>query len=240
MHKFTLGLVVAEPEKDSVKQAEMCLAMGGAEAYLFPEGYFKSDRLDEMCELAKKFGKWIFSGMEDTRENGHKFETGVIISSTGEIIGEHKKTSLTKYEIDHGYERGDAIKIIDTELGKIGFAICYEIHFPEIARVLALAGAELILNPIGTGMWHEEQLSLWTSVGKTRASENSVFVAGVSHKNDTIPIAYAYAPGGESLGFSRDRGGILIVNINPEKYPASKKGWSERRPELYGPITAKS
>lgn len=237
MQKFRLGLVVADPAEDAIRQAEKYVAEGGAEidAYLFPEGYLKSDRLPELQEIARKASKWIFSGMEDGRVPGHKFETGVIINPAGEIVGEHKKTSITKYEVEHGTERGNSIQVIDTPLGKIGFAICFEIHFPEIARVLTLAGVEIILNPIGTGMWHEHQFQVWNSIARARSSENNVFVCGVSHRNDAIPLAYAYAPGGECLVVSRGERGLIPVVLDPEKF-SKKWRFNERRPDLYGPL----
>jgi hypothetical protein len=55
--------------------------------------------------------------------------------------------------------RGDSIQAIATTLGVFGIAVCYEIHMPEVPRVLALQGAKVIFNPIGTGMWNEEQLT---------------------------------------------------------------------------------
>ncbi|MBI4947677.1 MAG: carbon-nitrogen hydrolase family protein [Bacteroidetes bacterium] len=172
--------------------------------------------------------------MEDRRKSGKKFQTSIIIDPSGNIVGEHQKTSITKWEVENGYSRGDSINVVDTKIGSIGLAICYEIHFPEISRIYALKGAKIILNPIGTGMWHESQLKQWTSIASARASENNVYVLGCSHFNDAIPLAFAYDPNGNCLVLSRDANRLITVTIDLNKL--GEEQFSQRRPELYGEL----
>lgn len=232
MRQIKLGIVIAKPERETISEIERYISSDEIEMLLFPEGYLHSENLERVQQLAKKHKKWILTGMDDERNPTRRMETGIIIDPYGNIIGEHHKTSLTKSEIDNGYQRGNSIKIIKTPIGKFGFAICYEIHFPETARILALQGAEIIFNPIGTGMWNEAQFDTWNTVAKTRASENNVFVVGCSHFNDCIPVAFAYAPDGECLVLSREQNKMIPVVIDFDKYKTGKK-FDQRRPELY-------
>jgi predicted amidohydrolase len=234
MRQIKLGIVVAQPETETVSEIEKYVSSNWAEVFLFPEGYLRPKNLEKVQKLAAANKKWIVTGMDDDR-NGRRLMTGLIIDPDGNVVGDHQKTSLTKWEVELGYQRGDSIKVIDTPLGKFGFAICYEIHFPEVSRILALQGAEIIFNPIGTGMWHEAQFGTWNAVAKTRAAENNVFVVGCSHYNDCIPLAFAYAPGGECLVSSREQNRMIPVVLDFEKHE-TEKSFSQRRPGLYADL----
>lgn len=234
MHKLKIGLAIAKQENKNISELKRFLKNNSVDILLFPEGYLHSDNLDEARQLVKENNKWLITGMDDRRTKNKKYETAIVINPDGEIVGEHKKTSLTENEIKKDYSRGNSLKTINTDFGKIGISICYEIHFPEISRIYVVQGAKIIFNPIGTGMWHEQQYQQWTSVVSARASENKVFVLGCSHFNDKIPIAFAYAPKGECLIKERNKNKLVKVVIDFNKYPVDNKfRFSQRRPELY-------
>lgn len=235
MRQIKLGIVIAKLEKKTISEIEKYISSDHVEMLMFPEGYLQSRNLEKVQELAKKHQKWIVSGMDDRRNLSRRMQTGIIIDPSGNIAGEHCKTSLTKWEIKRGYQRGDSIKAIDTPLGKFGFAICYEIHFPEVARILALQGAGIIFNPIGSGMWDEAQFEVWNAIARARASENNVFVVGCSHFNDHIPIAFAYAPSGECLVSSREQNRMVTVVLGLAKRK-TEKHFDQRRPKLYSDL----
>lgn len=233
--QIKLGLVIAKPETETVSEIEKYVALDCVDMLMFPEGYLQSGNLEQVQGLAGKHEKWIISGMDDHRDVSRKMATGIIIDPAGDIAGEHRKTSLTKWEIRRGYQRGDSIKVIDTPLGRFGFAICYEIHFPEVSRILALQGADIIFNPIGSGMYDEAQFDVWNAIARARASENNVFVVGCSHSNECIPIAFAYAPGGECLMSSRAQNRMAPVVLDLKKHKTGKN-FDQRRPELYADL----
>ena len=235
--KLNVGIVIAKEEK-GLSELRLYAQEDNVDLLLLPEGYLSSKQLDEACELAKQNKKWLVTSMEDTRAEGHKYQTGVVISPDGKIAGEHRKTSVTRYEEDNGTEVGDTIEVIDSPLGKLGITVCFEAHFPEIARVYALQGARIIFNPIGTGMWNEEQFKQWSSIGCARASENGVFMVGCSHFNDAIPIAYAYSPRGECLALVRDANRMVKVTLDLDGY--LPHNFDQRRPELYKMLTESS
>lgn len=228
MDKVRLGLVIAQKDFTELER----FVTADVDVLLFPEGFLDSDNIAKAQELTSKNGKWLITGVDDRRQKDKKIETAIVINPQGKIIGEHQKTSITRWEIDHGYSRGDSINTITTDFSIIGISICYEIHFPEITRVYALNGAEIIFNPIGTGMWHENQYRQWNNIASARASENGVFVVGCSHFTDTIPIAYAYAPDGMPIVTSREINRLIPVTIDPTKYD-DVININKRRPELY-------
>jgi len=175
--------------------------------------------------------------VDDRRDKVKKYSTAIVVGPDGSILGEHKKTSIGGVGIEKGYSKGDFIDVINTDFGVVGVSICYELHFPEVARVYALKGARIIFNPIGVGMFDDKQFFQWNSLASARASENNAFVAGCSHFNEAIPLAFAYDPNGECLVQSRGEKGVIKTTIDFNKYSSKDKKFSRRRPELYGILT---
>lgn len=215
--KITVGLVIAQAVKDSdqpLRELEKFTRDAKADIILFPEDHIYADKLADLQAIARERRKWIICGMEDRPDTNPKFKHAVVVNPQGEVAARHRKTSLTYDELSNGFSHGDSIQTAQTDFGTVGVAICYEIHFPEVARALALQGAKVIFNPIGTGMWHETQLQQWTGVSRTRASENGIFCVGCSHQNDAAPIAYAYAPDGTCLVLARDVNRLISVTLD--------------------------
>ena len=106
---------------------------------------------------------------------------------------------------------GNNAVVVETEIGKIGLLICWEAWFPELARILALKGAELLLFPCG-GLIYELRDS-WTAVLQCRAAENTALVAScVSLFGVEDGMAHVFSPEG-CLG-SLLREGILCVEVD--------------------------
>jgi predicted amidohydrolase len=236
---LSLGLVVARAG-DPLAELERFLDTDGVDVFVFPEGFLHSDLLEKTCDLVGDSGRWVISGVDDRRIAGKRFQGAVVINPCGKIVGEHTKTSIGGAEVKAGYGRGDTINVIETGFGAIGVALCYEILYPEVCRILALKGAQLILNPIGVGMFDEKQYSQWVAVAAARAAENRVFVAGCSHCNEKIPLAFAYAPDGHCIASSRDANELTVVSIDFDRYRFSENYFRQRRPELYGELTLDS
>lgn len=236
--KFTLGLAIAQPVKDSshpFSELEKFTLDAKPDLFLFPEDHIYTDNLPALQEIARQRQKWIICGMEDRDSGEKKYKQAVVVNPQGEVIGRHRKTSLTYDEISKHFNHGEAIQAVETDFGIIGVAICYEIHFPEVARLLALQGARIIFNPIGSGMWHETQYQAWTAVGRSRASENGICCVGCSHQNEAIPLAYAYAPDGTCLVEAREANRLVTVAIDLTR--CLGMFLEHRQPHLYGLLT---
>jgi len=198
---------------------------------LLPEGFLSAHNLVRASELIRSSGRWVISGAEQDDRN----LTVLAFAPDGQIVYCHQKTALTDGDIQLGRVPGEGFQVFSTPYAVVGTPLCYEIHFPEIARIFALLGAQLLLNPIGTGMYHQLQLSQWLAIARCRAIENGVYVAGCTHFCGAIPIAYAYAPDGTELGLLQGNGGCLDVVIDSRALPP--QDWRQHRtPQLYGEL----
>jgi len=85
------------------------------------------------------------------RDGARAFDTSPVIDADGTLLGKTRMLHITDYEAFHEtgyYDPGDTgAPVYDTRFGKLGVAICYDRHYPEVTRALALAGADAILVP---------------------------------------------------------------------------------------------
>lgn len=143
----------------------------------YPEIYegLDGNTVRRFAEMAKKWHMFVTAGLYLTIE-GKTYNCAVLFDRDGKIAALHKKIHLPageEYQVTHG----DKLEVFDTELGRIGMLVCWDLQFPEAARILALKGADLIICPtLG-----------WENIyGLSRAYENSVYIAA----------AMGFGPGG--------------------------------------------
>ena len=181
------------------------------------------------------------------KENGKRFNKAYLISPEGKILLEYSKCHLFDVSFknlrtreSNVFSYGNEIAITDTELGKIGMLICYDIRFPEMARKLALKGAEIILVPAAfntvTGPLH------WEIVFRARAIENQVYIAAASPARDSESSYQAYGhsmiidPMGKILSEADIEETIIYGEFSPEILEETRNRiplLKHRRPELY-------
>lgn len=119
----------------------------------------------------------IFESMKDDERRA--YNTTVFLDRSGQILQSYRKTHL--YDAFNNKESDTVIpgdnhyRVVETEFGKIGLMVCYELRFPEIARQLALQEADILFVPAGwfAGAMKEEH---WEILIRARAIENTVFV----------------------------------------------------------------
>ena len=221
--KFKLTLCCPKPRKDfafgkgdhSDNELDIMkeyLKEAKGDIVVFPEGFLIDHHLEEAVSLVKEYGKWVVAGGQDSGERQSLYT--LVIDPEKGVIYKHLKTALTIADRNMNCEEGKEIGAVDTPYGKIGTILCYEMHFPEVGRICAIEGAKLLVNTIGTGMWHEQQYDEWTTIAKARAIENRCFVVGCTHYCDPIPLMFAYDPHGRILGLSRNREGLMDVDID--------------------------
>jgi len=110
---------------------------------------------------------------------GEVFNSSVLITDLGEIAGIYNKTHLFPTErIGAGgwTTPGAEIRSYETALGKIGMMICYDGDFPEISRILAIQGAEIIVRPSA----FLRSFDIWELTSRARAYDNHVYLIGVN------------------------------------------------------------
>lgn len=244
MEKFKVTLCCPIPRKgfgsgdihsdNELAIMEEYLDKADGDIVVFPEGFTTSSKIINVEELAKKYNKWIVFGTEDDGECKSLY-TCVVAPKDGHIYS-HRKTSLTIGDRNNKALWGDSIEALDTPFCKIGTVLCYEIHFPEVARIEAIEGAKVLFNTVGTGMWHEQQFDEWTTIAKARAIENRCFVLGCTHYCDPIPIMFAYDPHGRQLCLQRNINGIVTVEVDLNKID-DQDFLRDRNPKAYSKLS---
>lgn len=107
----------------------------------------ESDHIKRMRNKAAEHGIYLsFSFREKTAEGGNA-NSAILIDRKGEIAAYYRKCHLTLSEKLAGLTPGNEIVVCDTDFGRVGFAICWDLFYPETARMLVKKGAELIINP---------------------------------------------------------------------------------------------
>ncbi len=210
-----MKVLLAVPKKDnSIQELDFFLSQDKADLYIFPEGFLDSNVLQEAIDIIKEKEKYVITGFKDLSNNGQQ---KALVIDNGKIVDEYTKCILTKGEKQKEIKNGEKITCVNTRFGKVGIPICYEIHFPEAARIMCLDNPVLLVNIIGTGMYHDLQLEQWTSLAKARAIENEVYVIGCSHFAGEIPLAYVFDPSGRCVLLKQNEYGGFNVKIDIEK-----------------------
>jgi predicted amidohydrolase len=115
---------------------------------------------------AKKHHLYIVAGLIEHAGKAI-YNTSVLIGRDGELVGKYRKVCLPHQEIDSGITPGADYPVFDTDFGRIGMMICWDVSFPEVARELAARGAEFILMPI----WGGDEI-----LARARAIENKLYL----------------------------------------------------------------
>ncbi|MEG6523872.1 nitrilase-related carbon-nitrogen hydrolase [Desulfotomaculum sp. 1211_IL3151] len=132
---------------------------------------------DIFCRLAKELGIYIILPMnEKGASTGLIHNAAVFIDKGGQVQGVFRKVHAYATE-RYYFTDGNHYPVFETEFGKVGVMICYDMGFPEVARILTLQGAEVIFAP---SAWRQEDEDIWDINIAARALENRLFVAAVN------------------------------------------------------------
>ena len=185
------GDVASNLKKAESKIREAC--SNGSQIICLPEGFntgyyckdyarmralaepIDGESITKMRNLARELGVYIVAPIFMTVMTGIVENTAVLINDGGEIAGTYSKTHLVGDEQLY-CRRGRKYPVFHTKYGNIGLLICYDICFPETARILALKGADVIICPSAwrDGSYFRDWLN---KVAEVRALDNTVYVA---------------------------------------------------------------
>ncbi|MEW9671119.1 carbon-nitrogen hydrolase family protein [Ammoniphilus sp. 3BR4] len=134
-----------------------------------------------LAEAARENQIYVICGMFEStvREDNRAYNTTVFLNRSGELIQSYRKTHLYdafSYQESKTVAPGEnPYEVVETEFGKIGLMVCYEVRFPEIARQFALQGADILFMPSGwvAGPMKEDH---WETLIRARAIENTMFI----------------------------------------------------------------
>ena len=141
-----------------------------------------------MCEAAKTHGMVIVSPVYERDRSGTLYNCAAVIDADGSYLGKFRKIHIPKidgFDEKHYFAGGDlGYPVFDTAVGRVGVYICYDRHFPEGWRALALNGAELVFNPSATFRGVSDHIWNLEQVGAAIA--NGIFI-GTNNRVGTEP-----------------------------------------------------
>ena len=168
------------------------------------------------------------------------FDTSVWIDAKGTVVSVYRKLHLYDAfgfkESDKFHPGGDVAPLVESGESRFGMMICYDLRFPEMARMLALCGANVLVAPSG---WVQGDLKVehWQTMIKARALENGCFVIApnqvgniyTGHSLAVDPLGRTLVDLGETEGLKVIELDLKLVNEVREKLPLLKN----RRSEVY-------
>lgn len=203
---------------------------------------------DKLVAYCQELGVHIIIGLLEMDDN-RCFNTAVLIGPQG-LIGKYRKNHLPLLGVDRFLDPGDRpFAVYNTPIGNIGIHICYDVTFPESARVMTLQGADILALPAN---WPEGRMKIAKYVINTRAYENKVHVVAVDRVGEErgtrfIGNSKIVDAWGDTLAQAgSDDEQIIYADVSladaRQKRLVFKAGEFEmdfihdRRPELYGDI----
>ncbi len=236
-------------------------AANGADLIVFPEmflcgfnykrneEFLKNPDFDfetELCAIAKRFNIAV-CGTVPFSEDVEKIKPSnrlLYISENGETLCRYDKLHLFGlFNENRHVSAGDEIKVLDTPFGKIGFAICYDLRFPELFTALRKRGADIIVIP---SAWPHPRKNHFETLARARAIETQSFVIACNRAGEetlggkTLKYFGASAiidPWGEYIAKAKDDAEDLIyADISPslaEKIRTDIPVIKDRREDLY-------
>jgi predicted amidohydrolase len=266
-----IGTETFDPRDDNLDKALSAIdraASDGADVVVFGEMYLSGYRTDEwlhkwashvsppdrhvqaLIDKARDQGIVILmgAGTFGAVMPGDVYNSTLIVCPDG-LAGVYRKSHVAAFPYSDGvalercfYSPGRELPVFDTPAGRIGVHICYDISFPEVARVQTLKGAEMLVNSSGSAAGFEEY---WDHVAYTRAVENLtwyVVCSAVGQQRDTMLFGGSRIidPGGVVVAAAKhNEEDYIFADIDldrPRSVRSTSHTLSMRQPELYAPI----
>ena len=200
-----------------------------------------------MQEIAKKHSMVIVVPIYEEEMAGVYYNSAAVIDADGKYLGKYRKTHIPQvsgFWEKFFFKPGNlGYPVFETSYLNIGVYICYDRHFPEGWRALALNGAEYIVNPSATVAGLSEYL--WKLEQPASAAANGVFIGAINRVGVEEPwsigefygSSYVCGPRGEiEAQLDREKDGLLVHDMDLEAVREIREKWQffrDRRPEAY-------
>jgi len=216
MREITVAIVqmkpqLGEPEENLVKMSDMIAQIASqqkVDLLVFPELITSGNELgvrftdiaqripgptiNLIAQRANDYGIFVAFGMV-TKEKVESvlYNSAILVGPDGDLIEVYNKIHL-RGEERMAFREGYKMPIAETEIGNIGLMLGYDLAYPEVARSLALDGAEIICCMAN---WEATHIDEWKTYTRARAYENSVYVAAANRVGEDVTLTF----GGESM-----------------------------------------
>ena len=171
-----------------------------------------------LSDLARERKAYVIGGSIPELDDGKIYNTSYVFDRSGELIGKHRKIHLFDIDVKGGQyfkesdvlSPGREITVFDTEFGRMGVCICFDIRFPDLFIKMREAGVKMVFVPAAfnmtTGPAH------WETLFKSRALDQQIYVLGCSPARDERAYYVAY---GHSI--LTDPWGSVVCELGAEE-----------------------
>ena len=218
-------------------------------------------------EIAAQHNIVIVGSVFERRLSGVYHNTAVVLDTDGSLVGRYRKMHIPddpgfyeKFYFTPGDATQEAFRPIHTSIGRLGVLVCWDQWYPEAARLMALAGAEVLIYPTAIG-WdpHDEpeeqarQRDAWVTIQRSHAVANNLpVIVANRHGHEDPPSgdspgidfwgqSFICGPQGEFLAQAegqQDR--VLLATIDPDRTDSVRRIWPylrDRRVDAYSELT---
>jgi predicted amidohydrolase len=157
-------------------------------------------------QLAKKHDFYLVAGLYE-RAGRLIYNTAALIGPDGKLVGKYRKVALPRDEIAAGIAPGHEYPVFQTRFGKVGMMVCYDGFFPEVARQLAIRGAEVIAWPV----W-----GCNPDLAKARAVENHVYLVSSTYADIAAHwmLTAVWDHAGNTIALGKQWGAVAVAEVD--------------------------
>lgn len=255
----SIQMSVVEGDKTATidKAIENIHRCEGSDLIILPEiwniGFMSFDRyipeaedslgqtLTRLREAAKETCVYLHTGSFVEEKHAKYYNSSYLISPDGEVLANYLKIHLFGYNSKETQmlTPGDTVVVVDTPIGKLGLATCYDLRFPELFRKMAEKGAEIFLI---CSAWPYPRLEHWLMLNRVRALENQCFLMSsnsvgfnkgiqfVGHSMITDPWGTILSSAGDNEIIIKSEIDLVEIQTARQQFPA----WADRKEWLKG------
>ena len=203
-----------------------------------------------LSEAARRLGIYLHAGsmLERAGDDGRLLNTTIVFDPSGEIVARYSKIHMFDVVLDgvasymesNTVTPGEDIATLEIDGFTFGLAICYDLRFPELHRILALKGADAILLPAAftmtTGKDH------WEVLIRARAIENGLYMVAAAQVGSFPPGKWCYGrsmvvdPWGTVVATAPDTECVIVADLDKERIQTVRRqvpSLANRRPQAY-------
>ena len=211
-----------------------------------------SPTTERFAKLAAELGVVVIVPIYEEAQPGLYFNSVVVFDADGADLGLYRKTHIPdgpQYLEKYYFAPGDlGYKTFDTKFGRIGVAICWDEWFPEVARIMALQGAQVLFYPSAIGSEPDlpeySSSEAWRTVIRSHGIANGVFVAAVNRVGTEQAMTFygesiVSDPLGEVIAQADDTEQVLIADLPMGRVREAREllhFLRDRRVDTYEPL----
>jgi len=180
-----------------------------------------------VVQAATEIGAFIHTGSFVEIDDGKYYNSSYLVSPEGKLLANYRKIHLFGYNSleTQIVTPGESVVVVDTPLGTVGMATCYDLRFPELFRHMADNGAQIFLV---CSAWPYPRLEPWKLLNRVRALENQSFLisansVGINKGANFVGHSMVVDPWGVTVASAGDREAVVKSEIDMEELCKARK-----------------